>query len=289
MLQSSFRLSFLVILVCFCLIGATQECVDKSGKCTRLSGIGYCYGDTYRTFMTRFCCASCKDAAPPTTQATTTTPATTTPHYPINKRTCKELLDLGYTEDGVYTITPVRKRVRVYCDMQRGGWIRIQKRTMGWLNYARRFRDYVKGFGNVEHEHWLGLKTMHELTKKGNWTVRFELGDYGGETRWAEYSEFQITAASDFAMLFDVDSYRGTLGNTYGLVRNHGCKFTTRDRDQDNDPKGNCAKKWGIGGFWYNSCGFVLTTGAPYSAYNGIVWISWKIGLAKAILLIKEL
>merc|ERR1711971_506464 len=41
----------------------------------------------------------------------------------------------------------------------------------------------------------------------------------------------------------------------------YGMKFTTRDNDQDGWLRGNCARSYGGGGWWFANCGNVRPTG----------------------------
>merc|ERR1719206_1484315 len=48
------------------------------------------------------------------------------------------------------------------------------------------------GFGDPEKELWLGLATISELTKTGNWELRVDLVDFEGVNYTAFYSNFQV-------------------------------------------------------------------------------------------------
>ena len=55
----------------------------------------------------------------------------------------------------------------VYCDTQTsdGGWIVVQRRKDGSVDFNRPWNDYEKGFGDLNGEFWYGLKSMHCLTQ----------------------------------------------------------------------------------------------------------------------------
>ncbi|GFX72046.1 techylectin-5A [Trichonephila clavipes] len=79
---------------------------------------------------------------------------------------CKEVLENGNTESGVYTIWPRSRHanceaIEVYCDLETagGGWTVIQRRGDygNAQNYFdKTWKDYKEGFGNLRWEFWLG-------------------------------------------------------------------------------------------------------------------------------------
>ena len=70
-------------------------------------------------------------------------------------------------------------RLTVNCDMETdgGGWTIIQRRnaSMGWVNFARSWADYEKGFGDLDGEFWIGLKNIHELTNQQRMSLRLSV------------------------------------------------------------------------------------------------------------------
>ena len=138
-----------------------------------------------------------------------------------------------------------------------GGWTVFQRRQDGSVDFYRNWTDYENGFGNLTGEFWLGLSKIHRLTKEGSNTLRVDLGDFGGNTAYANYSTFNVSDGSTEYIL-TVGGYSGTPGDS--LTWHNGMKFSTRDNDNDNH-KINCAQ-YNTGGWWYNSC--------QYSNLNGI-------------------
>ncbi|XP_076105750.1 ryncolin-1-like [Mytilus galloprovincialis] len=60
---------------------------------------------------------------------------------------------------GVYRIHPTAStKFKVYCEMETddGGWTVIQSRLDGSTNFYKGWTAYEDGFGNLEHEFWLG-------------------------------------------------------------------------------------------------------------------------------------
>ena len=131
-----------------------------------------------------------------------------------------------------------------------GGWTVFQRRQDGSVDFYRYWTDYEDGFGNLTGEFWLGLSKIHRLTQEGSNTLRVDLGDFDGNTAYAQYTTFSVgNSTTEYNLT--VGGYSGTAGDN--LAYHNGQKFTTRDNDNDNKGGGNCAKE-NIGAWWYNYC-----------------------------------
>ncbi|KAK3788959.1 hypothetical protein RRG08_010207 [Elysia crispata] len=131
-----------------------------------------------------------------------------------------------------------------------GGWIIIQRRSKGDVNYYRGWEEYKNGFGDLAGDFWLGNRHIHRITSSGSHELRVELV-YQGRLAYARYGIFVMAdEASNFSL--NVSDYSGTAGDS--LVK-HGLgeQFTTFDRDNDRD-KRQCAKAC-KGAWWYGVCG----------------------------------
>ena len=167
-----------------------------------------------------------------------------------------------------------------------GGWTVFQRRQDGSVDFYRNWTDYENGFGDLTGEFWLGLSKIHRLAKEGSNTLRLDLGDFEGNTAYANYSTFSISDGSTEYIL-TVGGYSGTAGDglitdpLYGHVWNHnGMKFSTRDNDNDNSST-NCAQDHN-GAWWFNACQ-QSHLNAPYytnpteaATWRGILWLDWK-------------
>ncbi|XP_071796300.1 uncharacterized protein [Asterias amurensis] len=100
-------------------------------------------------------------------------------HYRCHFHDCQALMDASYREDGIYTIHPFQNNegIKVFCDMtKRTGWIVVQRRYDGSVNFNRSWADYKDGFGSMDGEFWLGNDVLHNLTDaKRNWIIRLDL------------------------------------------------------------------------------------------------------------------
>merc|ERR1712121_531097 len=150
----------------------------------------------------------------------------------VRPKSCKEIKanDPSAT-DGVYKITIGSSRVDVWCNMEKdnGGWTTLQRRFDGTENFDRDFTDYQSGFGNKDSEHWLGLDSVFELTKVGNWEARFDMESFDGIKKHAKYSNFKVGAAPTFKLT--IAGYSGTTEGD-NMKQANGAFFTTRGRPQ---------------------------------------------------------
>ncbi|KAM6220992.1 fibrinogen alpha chain [Rhynchocyon petersi] len=202
---------------------------------------------------------------------------------------------------GIFSIKPPgsSKIFSVYCDQETGlgGWLLIQQRMDGSLNFNRTWEDYKRGFGSLndqgEGELWLGNDYLHILTQKGS-VLRVELEDWEGNKTYAEY-QFRVGPETEGYVL-QVSSYKGTAGDALvegsaedgpEYTSHAGMRFSTFDRDADQWEE-NCAEVYG-GGWWYNNCqaanlnGIYYSGGSydprensPYEIENGVVWAPFR-------------
>ena len=132
----------------------------------------------------------------------------------------------------------------------------IQRRVDGTTNFFRNWKTYKKGFGQLQHEHWLGNDNLHLLTAQAVLTgseVRFDL-QVKDSTSWnyAKYSTFHIDGESN-AYQLHIFGYSGNAGNA--MAFHNGMKWTTPDRDNDIWSGTNCAYN-DQGVWWYKGCAY---------------------------------
>ncbi|XP_066517701.1 fibrinogen alpha chain [Hoplias malabaricus] len=215
---------------------------------------------------------------------------------------CVDILQSHATggSSGLFKIKPAGSEevVEVYCDQVTGlgGWVLVQQREDGSVNFNRTWEEYRVGFGKVDEqgrgEFWIGNHILHLLTQNES-LLRVELQGWAGQEVYAEYNVKVGTEAEGFQL--SVSSYTGDAGDA--LVQGHanmgsflshaGMKFSTFDKDNDKWEE-NCAKMYG-GGWWYNNCQSANLNGiyykegkydpgskVPYEIENGVVWLPFK-------------
>ncbi|XP_024899769.1 LOW QUALITY PROTEIN: tenascin-N [Pteropus alecto] len=192
---------------------------------------------------------------------------------------CSQVQQNSNVASGLYTIYlhgDAGRPLQVYCDMDTdgGGWIVFQRRNTGQLDFFKRWRTYVDGFGDPMQEFWLGLDKLHNLTTgtPTPYEVRVDL-QTANESAYAVYDFFQVASSRERYRLA-VGKYRGTAGDA--LTYHNGWKFTTFDRDND-IALSNCALTH-HGGWWYKNCHLANPNGryGETKHSEGVNWEPWK-------------
>ena len=145
-----------------------------------------------------------------------------------------------------------------YCDgtTAGGGWLVVQRRQDGSVDFNRGWIDYEDGFGSLTGEFWYGLTPLHCLTNQGQWEMRIDFTLTDGTKSYLSYSSFKVGPASSNYQL-NISGFKGiTSTDPFSSHPLNGMAFTTKDRDNDKWGK-NCAKDHVVGGWWYNACSSV--------------------------------
>ena len=165
----------------------------------------------------------------------------------------------------------------VYCDTSngRGGWLVVQRRKDGSVDFNRGWGEYEDGFGKLTSEFWYGLRALHCLTGQGGWEMRMDIKLANGTSIFLQYEQFKVASAKDKYKL-TVGGFQGT--TTDPMAFHNGMYFTTKD--SDNDAHGNnCALFYGptkpSGGWWYNSCWYINLNNY-YNTNNYEIYLNYK-------------
>ena len=146
-------------------------------------------------------------------------------------------------------------KAEAYCDNNNGGgWLVVQRRQDGSLDFNRTWAEYEDGFGNLTGEFWYGLKALHCLTGQGGWEMQMDIKLADGTDIFHQYNLFKVAASKDKYQL-TVEGYKGNESIT--MASSNRMYFTTKDSDNDRYLT-NCALLYGptkpSGGWWYNKC-----------------------------------
>ena len=131
-----------------------------------------------------------------------------------------------------------------------GGWIVIQKRFDGSIDFNRSWSDYKNGFGNANSEYWLGNEFVHQYTKIYQTEMKIEVVGIDEKKGSTKLEKFTLSDEPS-KYVFEYDICHGLCND--GLDdKVKGQKFTTFDQDNDRDVL-NCAASY-LGGWWYTAC-----------------------------------
>ncbi|XP_049548003.1 fibrinogen-like protein A [Anopheles darlingi] len=178
---------------------------------------------------------------------------TTTTTTPKSKQTlfssCK---DVPSKASGTYLIRMKNNSepFKVYCEQNAfdGGWIVMQYRYDGSLDFYRGWNEFRDGFGDLNKEFWLGLEKVHQITSSRKHELIVELKDFEGNYKYARYDAFEIGSESTQYELKDLGNYNGTVGRA--MYSNKDEKFSTKDRDNDERSDIHCAQEY-EGAWWH--------------------------------------
>ncbi|XP_034559337.1 tenascin-N [Notolabrus celidotus] len=191
---------------------------------------------------------------------------------------CVQIMKNGNKQSGIYTVyinNDRSKPIEVYCDMDTdgGGWLMLQRRTTGKLDFMKRWRQYIAGFGDMTDEFFIGLDKIYELTNTPTqYELRFDLG-LGSERAFAVYDNFKIAPVKQKFKL-TIGTYRGTAGDA--MTYHQGRPWSTVDSDND-IALGNCALTH-RGAWWYKNCHLANLNGKWGDNRHslGVNWEPWK-------------
>ena len=149
-----------------------------------------------------------------------------------------------------------------------GGWIVIQRRTTGSVDFHRNWADYRAGFGYLDDDFWLGNNNIHAITRTGTYELRVDLR-YKGKSAFAHYSKFSVSDEMGIYTL-RLGTYSGTAGDSLSPHHNNRA-FSTFDKDNDGS-RANCAD-YHKGGWWFGDCDSANLNGKWNGPKNqGVEW-----------------
>ncbi|XP_041987573.1 protein scabrous-like [Aricia agestis] len=160
-----------------------------------------------------------------------------------------------------YLIRPTHTPVETWCS---NGTTLLQRRYNGSIEFNRKFGEYVSGFGDASSEYWLGLESMHQITKDNCSAMRIDMTDIYGSSWYAEYDHFSVGSA-DSGYVLDVSGFKGNASDAFEY-QNH-MEFSAIDRDRDISNT-HCAGNY-EGGWWFSHCQHVNING-KYTL--GLTW-----------------
>ncbi|KAK0065289.1 BpFREP12.5 [Biomphalaria pfeifferi] len=158
--------------------------------------------------------------------------------------------DINSTQDR--DIVRLISGLKVMCDTKTdgGGWIILQRRINGKVDFYRGWKEYRDGFGDYNiGEFYLGNENIFKLTSTGQYDLRIDL-EYNNKKYFAQYENFKLLSETEKYKL-QIGDYSGNAGNDLSYLNN--MFFSTFDRDNDISSVYNCAESCS-GAWWYTSC-----------------------------------
>lgn len=165
-------------------------------------------------------------------------------------------------------------KYKILCDTHTdgGGWIVVQRRVKGDVDFYRDWTSYRDGFGSLNGDFWIGNEALHNLTDAHPYELRIDVRHDGREL-FAEYSSFRITSEADNYKAL-IGTYKGTFGFD-AMAYHNNRPFSTFDKDNDENP-GSCAISH-HGAWWYGSCHHSHLNGVwGAAAATGVSWYTSK-------------
>ena len=141
-----------------------------------------------------------------------------------------------------------------YCDgvSDGGGWLVVQRRQDGSVDFDRSWVEYEEGFGDLDGNFWYRLRPLHCLTNQGQWQLRIDFTFTNGTKSYLFYDKFAVGPASGQYVLSISGFSAITTDDPFTTLPLNGMKFTTKDRDNDLYSSANCATDRGA--WWHNGC-----------------------------------
>ena len=167
-----------------------------------------------------------------------------------------------------------------YCDadVDGGGWLVVQRRQDGSVDFNRGWAEYEEGFGSLTGELWYGLHPLHCLTNQGQWRLHIDFIFTNGTKSYMSYNSFSVGPANTQYQL-SISGFTGiTSEDPFKTYKINGWKFTTKDRDNDDKSDGNCAISGhdkDSGGWWYDNCAKMHPNHQYKSRYGIFISRSW--------------
>ncbi|XP_017841752.2 ficolin-1-A-like [Drosophila busckii] len=172
------------------------------------------------------------------------------------------------------------------------GWLMIQRRAFGNEDFQRDWNTYRDGFGSFDGDFFLGLHKIHHITHAHRQQLFIYMETFDDKWFAASYDNFRVGSEESQFLLESLGAFRGFNKLEDKCRINEHMKFTTRDRDNDIWPKGNCAIQRRSGGWWYNACSLCNLNGVYFkveaNSERGVTWTGSEV-LKKVHMLIRPL
>lgn len=93
----------------------------------------------------------------------------------------------------------------------------FQRRVNGSVDFYRNWTSYKKGFGQLNHEFWLGNEILHHLTNQSSFELRVDVVNIHGNPFYSCYENFAIGDETSKYML-TISGWLGGIPGEYELL-----------------------------------------------------------------------
>lgn len=77
-----------------------------------------------------------------------------------------DIISFLKTEESLFTSS------KILDELEKDGWIIIQRRVDDSVDFKKYWHEYKTGFGSKDGNYWMGLEDMYELTKNDKWKLK---------------------------------------------------------------------------------------------------------------------
>ncbi|KAH8260270.1 hypothetical protein KR026_008549, partial [Drosophila bipectinata] len=127
---------------------------------------------------------------------------------------CDEINSCTTAKKGIHNITlPGVSAFAAPCNGS--GWLVIQRRMDGSVDFNRSWTEYRDGFGNLTGEFFIGLEKLHQITQSSQYELLISLGKVDGSRGFVKYDNFKIGSEKNSYPLESVGNPTGEAGDSF--------------------------------------------------------------------------
>ncbi|KAJ8018764.1 Ficolin-1 [Holothuria leucospilota] len=186
---------------------------------------------------------------------------------------CDKVWDKNIRDDGIYCIRPTGwtgPPFKVRCNMtvDGGRWTVFQWRIDGTTDFYRNWDEYKEGFGDLEHDFWLGNEKLHYITQQATYEYRIDYV-YSSTAYYNKYTNFDVGDETNKYRLANVGTRTGSRG--YSLYNIQNTPFSTPD--EDNDGRNYDCAEGHRSGWWHGAYFYTYSSSYCYYFQSGSAYV----------------
>jgi len=139
--------------------------------------------------------------------------------------------------------------------------------------FERTWNELLVEQGQPSGDYWIGLETIHQLTKDGMYKLRLDIQARDGTWYWEEYDTFIVQDNSTYYYMV-ASGVVGNTGESGSMYYHSGFPFATFDFDILGT---GCAPSY-RSGWWYYSCLLTCFNCNRLPAYDTLFMYTQELG-----------